>query len=245
MSENLPEQLDMRNQTLLKMARYDIYRVNGFRVLGIPVMSSSKEISSYARKLELMEKYGNSTPSESAVLPLYPSPDGDARREAQQRLMDPELRFIDEFFWFWPLSPNSREDDALSAMQRGEAARAYSIWRSHETEGSESNVSNHNFAVLYHAMALDIERMEVENTPSKEKTEHKRFCWEQSFSRWQQLIDDDNFWERLKDRIFKLDDPRLTTGTIRRIRDGLPAALLSINAILATYYKLRAIDFSF
>ena len=35
---------------------------------------------------------------------------------------DPELRFIDEFFWFWSLSLDSSidSDEALIAMKEGE-----------------------------------------------------------------------------------------------------------------------------
>lgn len=47
-------------------------------------------------------------------------------------------------------------------------------------------------------------------------------------------MDYDGFWKRLTERVLELDDPRLTSGSVRRIREGLPYALLSINASLAS-----------
>ena len=117
------------NETLLKMTRPDIYRVNAFRILNIPVTASPKEISSRIRRLDLMEKYGNVEQHYSIFLPLSGARDSDARHQAQQRLRDPELRFIDEFFWFWPLSLNSTEDsdEALVAIKQNDLLRASSI----------------------------------------------------------------------------------------------------------------------
>lgn len=224
------------NETLLKMARPDIYRINAFRILSVPVTASQKEISARTRQIDLMGKYGDVEQHSSGFLSLIPAHDSDARREAQQRLLDPELRFIDEFFWFWPVSPSSsgESDDALVAMRQDDLSRALSIWERHEVEGSEANVSRHNLAVLYHAMALDIECAKAgEKMVSKQQAEQKRSYWEKAFSRWQMLLNDEGFWQRVRERIRELDDPRLTTGTARRIREGLPTALLSINALLA------------
>ena len=224
------------NETLLKMARPDIYHVNAFRVLGLPVTASPKELSSHIRRLELTEKYGNREQIDNSFLTLNTAHDRDARREAQQRLRDPELRFIDEFFWFWPLLLNSTEenDDTLAAIKQNDLARALTIWGHHEAEGSEANISLHNLAVFHHAMALDFEHMETETKEvSKQQIEEKRSHWQQAFSRWKRLLNEEGFWQRVRERIREFDDPRLTTDTAHRIREGFPKALLSINAILA------------
>lgn len=224
------------NETLLKMTRPDIYHINAFRILGLPVTASPKELSSHIRRLELTEKYGNMGQPDNSVLALNIAHDRDARREAQQRLLDPELRFIDEFFWFWPLSLNSTEenDDTLEAIKQNDIARALTIWGNHEAEGSEANVSMHNLAVFHHAMALDFEHMEMEMKEiSKQQIEQKRSHWQQAFSRWKKLLNEEGFWQRMRERIREFDDPRLTADTARRIREGLPKALLSINAMLA------------
>ena len=38
------------NGTLDRMARYDIYRINSFRILSLPITASHKDISSRTRK---------------------------------------------------------------------------------------------------------------------------------------------------------------------------------------------------
>ncbi len=222
------------DHTLLKMARPDIYRVNAFRILGLPVTASPKQISSHIRKLDLAERYGDIEQVKGSFLPLDASRNGDARRQAQQRLLDPELRFIDELFWIWPLSLDCPDDGALAALVRNDPSHALSIWESHEAQGSEASVSTHNLAVLYHAMALDIEQLETEaNLVSEQETERKRSYWQQAFERWRLLLNAEGFWQRVEQRIRELDDPRLTGDTAHRMREDLPKALLFINAMLA------------
>ena len=227
------------NETLLKMARPDIYRINAFRIINIRVTASQREIKSHIRKHDLMEKFENIINQDSDVFPVSIIRDQNARNEALQRLLDPELRFIDEFFWFWPQSLNANEDidEAFQAIQKDDLLEASSIWKDREIQGSEANVSMHNLAVLYHAIALDFECMETRREKiTTKQIEQKRACWEAAFYRWKKLLSDEGFWHRVQNRIHDLDDPRLTnnvTNTALRIREGLPKALLSINAILA------------
>lgn len=223
------------NETLLKMAKPNIYRINAFRILNIPVTASPKEIQSHVRRLDLNEKYANVKPQEDKDGSLSILRDHDARHDSLQRLADPELRFIDEFFWFWPLSlTTTEENDPLLEIQRNNFSNAISIWKNHEAQGSEYNVSMHNLAVYYHAAALDVEYLESKKKSiSKQQVNQKRAFWEQAFSRWRMLLNDKGFWQRVQERVKELDDPRLTKDTSHRIREGLPKALLSINAMLA------------
>lgn len=224
------------NETLLKMARPDIYRTNAFRILNISVTASQREINSHVRKHDLMEKFENLRNQDDDAFPISIIRDHNARNEAHQRLLDPELRFIDEFFWFWPqfLNANEDNDEAFQAIHKNDLRKASSIWKDREIQGSEANVSMHNLAIFYHAIALDFECIETRREKiSNKQIEQKRDCWEQAFARWKMLLSDEGFWHRVQNRIRDLDDPRLTTNTAHRIREGLPKALLSINAILA------------
>jgi len=224
------------SETLLKMARPDIYRINAFRILNTSVTASLKEIHARIRNLDLMEKYANVESKDGSFLPVSIARDHGARHEALRRLLDPELRFIDEFFWFWPRSRDGNEDsdDAIQAVLRDDLTDALSIWRSREAQESEANVSVHNLAILHHAMALDIECLETRgNGVSKQQVEQKRTHWEEAFTRWKMLLNDERFWNRVQERVHDLDDPRLTENTARRIREGLPRVLLSISAMLA------------
>ena len=226
---------------LFKMARPDIYRINGFRVLELPVTASSREISSQLRKLNLMEKFGDISQREKGILALTPLPDGDIRSAAAHRLNDPESRLVDEFFWFWPLRPDLAEDmdEATVAIKRNDFQKAVSIWNRHELEGSEANVSMHNLAIMYHALALDLEYMEARQSLSIELAQPKLGYWKEAFARWKTLLNYNQFWQRLEERVRGIDDPRLTTATAKGIRVGLPLVLLSINAMLAVQYASK------
>jgi hypothetical protein len=226
----------IEDKLLSEMARPDIYRINAFRILEVLATASAREISAQARKLDLTEKLGNTGGVERGILPLNPPPDGETRRTAAQRLSDPESRLVDEMFWFWPLSPGTPGDidKALGALKQGDLQNAVAIWNQHETQSSEANVSMHNLAILYHLLALDLEQILAERKLTAEQAQQKWEYWKAALDRWRILVDYDGFWKRLTERVRELDDPRLTSGTVKRIREGLPYALLSINAVLAS-----------
>jgi formylglycine-generating enzyme required for sulfatase activity len=221
-------------EVLLEAARPDLYRTNAFRVAGLSVDATARDISRQVEKLKLMEKLGGGTSQVAGLLALDPAPDADAIREAMQRLRDPERRLVDEFFWFWPHQlGQSQTDEALTALGRGDAKAAADIWVKQESAQSDSNISMHNLAVLQHTTALDLEHIASSRPLSGEQKKERDQYWQKAFKRWKTLLEHEGFWSRLTARIRELDDPRLTTGTVRRVRASLPLALLSINAELA------------
>jgi len=220
---------------LFNLARPDIYRNNAFRVLGIPITASSKEAYAKLRKLEREEKFGVATQKGQFFLPLDPPPDLYTRQAAYQKLTDPETRLLEEIFWFWPISTgfSGNDDDALVAMKKGDYAGAICIWEQHETQSSESNVSAHNLALLYHVLALDLEYAGIKEPLSPEQVKQKEAYWKQSLDRWRTLFEKGEFWKRVATRIKELDDPRLNARMAQGVRTRLPEALLTINAKLA------------
>ena len=212
-------------QPLLDVAVPTLYRSNAFRTIGLRIDASASDVARRSERLRTNETPGAATvPSESA-LPLDPAPDGDAIREALQRLRDPGHRLVEELFWFWPIDTAQREDPALEALTAGDTTTAVQIWRQH------GGIGAHNLAVLFHATALDLD---LSPEPLKADAQKRRDrCWSESFSSWKTVIDSEEFWSRLTARIRELQDPRLTSGTGRRIRAALPRTLLSISARLA------------
>jgi len=232
MSTN-PSQIASSNggsEILVAAAQPDLFRKNSFRITGLPVEATAGDIARQVEKARLSEKYGGGS-HRPIPLPLNPPPDAGQLREAIDRLRDPERRLIDEFFWFWPHKlGGSRDDAALTALSRGANDEAESIWKRQENAQSVSNVSMHNLAVLMHARALDLH---YQNGAGPAMVPEQLKLWTAAYRRWKQLLDDEGFWSRLTARIRDLDDPRLTTGTSRRMRTSLPLALLMINAQLA------------
>lgn len=190
----------------------DLYLTNGFRVTGLPVGASSRDIRRRDERLRAMQKYGVGPDGAGAgILPLPRTPDEETRDRIVQRLRDPAKRLVDELFWFWPDGP----DEAMAALRGGDVAAAERAWR-----GRSTAIARHNLAVLAHVRALDAADLD-------------RALWDQALANWREVIADEAFWELFRERIIELDDARLSPATAHRVRRDLPAALLSINARLA------------
>lgn len=226
------QQLKEGCDILLQAATPDIYRINAFRISGMNVNASTREIQKQIKLNEMNEIYGGKTDNHKSPFPIEPPPDNDKIRQALHRLRDPETRIIDEFFWFWPHSIDSEvKDHALEALSRSDIKAAESLWINYEATLTESNVSRHNLAVLSHLLVLDIELNG--NSLAKEESAKREKYWKDTFKRWTLLLEHEGFWSRLTARVRQMDDPRLTTGFVKRMRESLPYAILQINASIA------------
>jgi hypothetical protein len=226
------QQLKEECDILFQAATPDIYHINAFRISGLNVSATTREISNQVQKNQMIEKYGGKMDNHKSAFPIEPPPDVDKLRQALHRLRDPETRIIDEFFWFWPHSIDSEvKDHALEALSRSDIKTAESLWIDYEATLTESNVSRHNLAVLSHLLALDIELNE--NSLAKEESAKRDKYWKDTFKRWTLLLEHEGFWSRLTARVRQMNDPRLTTGIVKRMRETLPYAILQINASLA------------
>jgi len=230
-NSTLNTEINISSEILMLAAQPDLYRTNAFRISGLPIDATTRDISRQVEKIKMMEKYGGIKLNASGPFPLDPPPDSEDTREALQRLRDPERRLIDEFFWFWPHTiGQSNSDKALQALSRNDIKSAKELWINYEAMSSEANVSMHNLAVVSHLLALDFEFNGDSKSLNVKDVKMRDYYWLESFKRWKILLDHEGFWSRLAARVRLLDDPRLTTGTVRRIRETLPVALLFINA---------------
>jgi hypothetical protein len=241
---------DVTVAILAELATPTLYQRNGFRVLGLPADATAREISRRKQTIEKAMTHAVAIPAGSgSYFPLVPAPDQSSVREAMQSLSDPERRLVDELFWFWPhRQGGAGDDEALCRLREGKHREAEGIWLQQESEQSESSVSVHNLAILYHLKALEWELSELgcdpnpgaavadrltgPETEKREKTgntDDAGKLWDKCFRRWRMLADqEEGFWSRLTARLRELEDPRLTAGMARRIRTALPSALLSI-----------------
>ena len=213
----------------------DLYYRNGFRVLELPVDATPKDVNRRKQMVEMAATNGVPLPPGTGrCFPLDPAPDEFTVRDAVQRLGDPERRLVDEFFWFWPHEQGqSKSDQGLQHLTQGNHERASEIWSQQEANQSVSHVSTHNLAILHHLLALQWESHVRTSEVNGDERKNIEQLWSRAFRRWQKLLDEECFWSRLTARVREFEDPRLTAGTVRRLRAALPAALLSINARLA------------
>jgi hypothetical protein len=101
-------------------------------------------------------------------------------------------------------------------------------------------IAKHNVAVYNHFYAIDCEWQFIENDMGEADSPdgHVKMCkyWDAALERWEDLADDEDFWDVVKERVAVINDKRLTTGFIRRMRDEFPVAFDRINGDLAVEY---------
>ena len=218
-------------EPLFEAAHLSIYRENTFRITGLSIDASEREIKKQAAKLKMLEELGQGGDAATHPYGLRPTPSVDQIRAAMQRLKEPEHRLIDEFFWFWPEEfGKSDQDAALQALQRGDATAAHELWSNAAVDPRTGYVAIHNLAVLYHLVALDWTLEDLTATVDPEREAKIEQYWRTAFHYWEQLATHDDIWDVLKARVQALDDARLTTGFVRRMRTSLPEAFDKINA---------------
>ena len=207
----------------------DLYKKNIFRVTGLPVDASSKEVSRQVQKLQMLEEMGGGEAGSKPAFSLKTAPTSDEIREALSRMKEPEHRLIDEFFWFWPEEFGaSKEDPAIQAMLSGDKKGAYQLWKDREKAGS--HVAQHNMAIIFHMYAVDWTNQHISSELDEGRDKKIKKAWETSFERWEPMIDNDELWDMLKERVRSVDDEALTTGFVRRMLKQLPEALDRVNA---------------
>jgi hypothetical protein len=216
---------------LFAAAHLNIYRENTFRITGLPIDASDREIMKQAAGLKMLEEFGAAEAAVTHAYALRPPPGVEQIRSAMQRLKEPEHRLIDEFFWFWPREfGKSDHDPAIQALQRGDATTAHELWNLEAEAPKVGYVAIHNLAILYHLVALDWTLEDLKATVDPEREAKIEQYWRKAFEYWEQVATHDDVWGALKSRVQTIDDARLTTGFIRRMRTFLPEAFDKINA---------------
>ncbi|WP_322751706.1 MULTISPECIES: hypothetical protein [unclassified Frankia] len=208
----------------LQRVSAQIYRQNAFRVTGLALSSTGREIRRMADRLAVIEKTDGQLPT-SDILPLAPTPSAGDIRAALDRLGDPRQRLVDEFFWLWPAQSGGPQDAALAALAAGDPDATVRHWTtaaqtSDLTVPADAASAVHNIAVLEHVRALDAELAADTAQPD----------WVSVYRRWGLVLSDDRVWDSLVARIRHAANARLDESLAARIRSALPTALLRIGA---------------
>ena len=144
---------DMEHTTacepLLELASPAVYRRNLFRVLGLPITATAKDVQREQNRRRMQEKLGIAAANGSrGPLDLDPPPTEEDIRGAMERLNRPIDRLLDEIFWFWPTNGDSADDPALEALQQGDVKEAADIWMGLARDTRDGHIATHNLAVL-------------------------------------------------------------------------------------------------
>lgn len=214
---------------LVDACTLELYQRNIFRITGLPVDATPKEVSRQAQKLQMMDEMGGGAMGNTTAFAATPPPTSEQVREALARMKVPEQRLVDELFWYWPQEfGQSSTDPAIKALLRGDGQEAANLWVDGENAGSV--VARHNLAVMFHMYAVDWTNHHVSYDLDEGRDEKIKGYWHDALSRWEELAEEDELWEILKKRVTSLGDEALTTGFVRRMRRTLPQALDRVNA---------------
>ena len=143
----------LTSSRLFEIAVPELYEQNAFRVLGLGVDASLRDVRRTQKKLERTGRLGINSNHRGGYMPLKTTLGEDETRRAMQRVQDPSCRFLDEFFWFWLRQAGAKDDDALALLGRKRVQDAHKLWLRYEAGTSSDKVSTHNLAVLYHVSA--------------------------------------------------------------------------------------------
>jgi transcriptional regulator of met regulon len=233
---------------LLDACTSSLYKTNSFRVLGVPVTATPRQIKRRMDDLKIAAEMDDLEEEYSFAFPLNPLPGIDELRRAVKRLQDTHTRFVDEFFWFWPLNwDEAASDKALLALAEGNQSEAESFWinRGKDFPEKECLAAAHNLAVLHHIRAIDIEHSCYKNETPPPSAEMDRLTtlWKTSFDWWREIADHEEFWGLLTERIRAVGDPSITNGFLHRFRAVFPSALNNINADFSAEYAKKGSPF--
>ncbi|WP_298523267.1 carboxypeptidase-like regulatory domain-containing protein [uncultured Methanobrevibacter sp.] len=214
----------------------NIYRTNGFRILGLDITSKNRRIDNRIAKVDRFMERNNFKDDEPLkdvfdkskndfLLPVKPEPSFNEYHDAKNRLYDVETRLVDEIFWFWPKTFDSKlEGEIVEYLKENNYNKAISYWEDISNTNTMNMTSIHNLAVLYHVRALD---GFLEGKGNK-----KLFSdLELSLNYWSQIVNSNNFKDFVKERVNDIKDPRLNEEFVDEIFDDLPHNLLNINYI--------------
>ena len=226
-----------------------VYSANAFHVLGLPVNVNGRKIRRRQEDvidgLSVMGENAWNAEFDRYLLGQNTAPIVETARSLIDRLKnDPEFFATEMFFWVWPQSGGS--DPAIEAIMCGERDKAVRCWQADCSKpGSRGLIARHNLAVVLHFYAVDGEdyiRTATGNIDAQYFKAVDQF-WKEAFSFWEDLADDDDFWDAYAARVKELNDPRLNDEFIEKFRERLPVCFDNINAdFMISYAQAGKID---
>jgi hypothetical protein len=218
----------------------ELFLRNSFRVLGLQVDATNRQVTRKAQLTRMQYELGTPGGTQNdEILPILNIPDDFFIQEAVNKLGQPEIRFLEEIFWFWPMAGDINNDNALKALASNNYQDAVNIWLDNEQQADNKMIATHNLAVIAHTLALDIEHIKDCDPSVNGKYEMLRYnYWKSAYARWQIVISMDEFWRHLTNRMVEIDDPRIKEDDINAMHDLLPYILISTSAFIA----LKAVE---
>lgn len=211
--------------TLLEIATPQLYQGNPFRMTGLKVLASARDVAKRIDQLKLAAELETGLDRWSFAPEQALSV--DEIRDVAQLFKEPDVRLVHELFWFWPekYPEDDPSDPATEFLGRGETQQAVDYWE--ECAAGDAPAALHNLAVFHHQQALEMEGLD-----SSEDQDLAQL-WLKAIRSWERIRVDEAVWARLRARVTALDDARVPMEFVGQMRATVPDALAKICATLA------------
>lgn len=221
-----------------------VYDANPFYLTCLPITATSREIR--RRREDLID--GVSVMGEGALRKEFEKyllgncvpPKVREISDSFEKLKNPEYYATVMFFWFWPRNVN--RDEAIDFMLAGERDKAVRLWRSDLMKSDERGmIAKHNLAIALHYYAIDGEKhlIEMKGDGVQQYLSIVNGYWQSAFAIWDELYNDDFFWDVYAGLLAKLNDPRLGDKFLLEFRARFPIAFDNINASFLLEYAQK------
>ena len=225
-----------------------VYHQNAYYLLGLSVGMTGRKIKRRIEDLQGASEMGTSDwerAYDKFLLGTVVAPSKELFDDLAERMKDPEFALTEAFFWFWPFGDGV--DTAIAAISEGDRTTAFECWRRLSTKSTkESVIARHNLAILFHFYAIDAENQRlscVANTGTSIYLNIIDKYWRTAFSYWEDLVDDDDFWDVFAIQVKDIDDPRLGPNFVEEFRRQFPVSFDNINAdFLIDYARAGKLD---
>ena len=123
----------------------DLIYQNPFRILGLPVTATDREIAKRIGDIAIYADMGKSIEFDSDhFFPIKPIRTTESIEEAKQKIEQPNNKLFYALFWFWENANNTIDEMAFEELKNGKTEKALEFWERETEKGITSqNKSNH------------------------------------------------------------------------------------------------------
>ena len=130
----------------------DLIYQNPFRILGLPITATDREIAKRIGDMSIYADMGKPIEYNSDhFFPVEPVRTIESIEEAKQKIDQPHNKLLHALFWFWENSNNIIDEMAFEELKNGNIEKAIQFWKRETEKGITSqNKSNYkNLSTLY------------------------------------------------------------------------------------------------
>ena len=201
------------------------YQNNAFRILGLKPNVSMQEIMQRVNEFKVKKSLGMDVVDEYDFPWMGPLDRSEQNvLNSLQRLENPVSRLREEIFWFW--FETDCDKKAINYLKKNDRQAAHKTWNAlirSENPTKESMSAFMNQIILAHSSVIGEECEEEEKNQKKKSTtlsEKHWKNWKFIISRFTLIASNKVFWEMVKNKAEKIDDPRLSSSKVDEIRNN-------------------------